>query len=426
MISTGWFVGVVLVFAQASPAHGQPAEQEPSPEDPTEAEPEHPVAAEPPPVTSSPPQPPEVQRFDDVATEPATPPVPGARPADSVPLTQMDEISVPTARSRITLNMFGNLSLEQTNSNHHLDFHLGGLGLLMIGRASPELEMVSEVVVESDDGETIIDLERMFLQWKNRRYEVGAGRTHTDLGYWSPAFHHGKWLQLTVDRPRAVRFEDDGGLLPIHNIGVWVTARTPIAHGTGRATVMIANGRGRIVDDVRSSSDLNLAKAIIVHLGLEDVGITGLRYGVSGSYDRIAPQPIDARPALADTPIDEVIANAYVAHRGSHWTVISELYDIIHRGGKATQSTFAGFAVVGYKIAHLVPFVMAEARTTSGGNDPFFVPDSMSPRVTKFVEGTAGMRYELNTWSALKFQLQVMRSQGRTSELGIVDWSIGL
>jgi hypothetical protein len=60
---------------------------------------------------------------------------------------------------------------------------------------------------------------------------------HTPLGYWNQYYHHGAWFQATATRPEMYLFEDDGGILPVHEIGIeasgtaglgpstWATAR---------------------------------------------------------------------------------------------------------------------------------------------------------------------------------------------------------
>ena len=59
-------------------------------------------------------------------------------------------------------------------------------------------------------------------------FNVAVGRYHTAIGYYNNAYHHGKWLQTAAERPHIYDFEDSGGLLPIHNVGVSVSgAITP-------------------------------------------------------------------------------------------------------------------------------------------------------------------------------------------------------
>jgi len=55
---------------------------------------------------------------------------------------------------------------------------------------------------------------------------LSAGRTHA---CWvvHTAFHHGTWVQTTIDRPRIFEFEDAGGPLPIHNVGVATMGKLP-------------------------------------------------------------------------------------------------------------------------------------------------------------------------------------------------------
>jgi hypothetical protein len=47
---------------------------------------------------------------------------------------------------------------------------------------------------------------------------VVVGRFHSAIGYSNTAYHHGTWLQTTTGRPLLFQFEDQGGILPIHNV----------------------------------------------------------------------------------------------------------------------------------------------------------------------------------------------------------------
>lgn len=382
-----------------------------------------------------------VQKFEATDISVSTPPAPAGEglKADhgvAVPLT-MDEIPVSTTNNRVTWNIFGDPAFNiDSVTPKKPAFVLNPLDLLVTGRAG-EFMALAEMAVEIQDGAVNIDLERMFVGWHSERVQIDAGRTHAELGYWNNAFHHGRWLQMTVERPRAVRFEDEGGILPIHWVGV--TGHWLPMTGSQQVEVIgaVGNGRGNIVDDIHTNDDTNSFKALLGKVEFKGFGARDLRFGVSGSFDRIAPLPAmdmaggPSRPALPDVTINELITNGYGAYRGSQLTIISEAFDVLHHASSTNWNTFDVFLLAGYRFDALTPYVLGEIRTGDVSSDPFFFPDPTIPAgpegiLGRFAEITAGVRWDLSTWSALKFEYRATAPKGAdTIHRGLIDWSFG-
>jgi hypothetical protein len=349
----------------------------------------------------------------------------------------MDEIAIATTNSRVTLNVFGDTAFKVDSvTSGKPAFVLGPLDLLFTGR-SGSLMALSEIALEtSDAGQIGIDLERGFVGWHAEKFSIDAGRTHTELGYWNSAFHHGRWLQVPVDRPRIVLFEDEGGLLPIHSIGV--TGRWRVLTGEHQVELMgaLGNGRGVIVDNLQLDRDTNLFKSLLLKIEAKGFGARELRFGISGFYDRIAPEPAaDAaggatRPALPDQTITELISNAYLAYRGSELTVIAEAFDILHTATGEHWNTFDGFGLIAYRFGTLAPYATFEVRSGDVAQDPFFFPDPTAPSAIlgKFDEATVGLRWDLNTWSAIKIEYRPTWVVATRSwdQREMIDWTFGL
>jgi hypothetical protein len=369
----------------------------------------------------------------------APPSVEGGAATEHRPLT-MDEMGMGSANPRVTLTIFGDTAL-QINSKEQKKpgFVLGPLDLLLFGEFGNLVASAEMAFETGEDGSLVTDLERLFVRWRTERLVIDAGRTHTELGYWNNAFHHGRWLQTSVDRPRALRFEDDGGILPIHSVGV--NARFHVVTGEQQVDLIgaISNGRGDIIDDVRVGGDTNLFKSVMLKLETKGFGARDLRMGFSGTIDRIAALPATAaatnpdgkvRPALPDVAIGEAILGAFVAYRGPNLTLLTEGFDIVHSAAGQKWSTFSAFALLGYRVDAFIPYVMGEVRAGDVLTDPFFVPDPTMPTALlgKFVETTVGLRYEINTWSAIKFEYRATLTAVDADKIhrGIIDWTFGL
>ncbi|MBI5507966.1 MAG: hypothetical protein HY903_04325 [Deltaproteobacteria bacterium] len=287
-------------------------------------------------------------------------------------------------------------------------FALGPIGLLASGAVGSGVKALSELVLESDDAGVIhLEVERLHLRWSGEYLSVTAGRVHTPIGYWNPAFHHGNFIQPTILRPRFVAFEDEGGLIPAHAVGVFGGAMLPVATGSLQLDLGVANGRGGTADDVRILEDTNDAKSIVVRVAAADLGVTDLQAGAGALVDRIAAEPAAIRPALPDVAIDEAVVNLFAAYTGPSLTVIAEAYYLLHRAQSRRWIHLDAFALVAYRFERLTPYLRVEWSEDRGGPDPFFSPavatvaDAPADRRG---EGVVGLRFETGAWNAIKLE----------------------
>lgn len=102
----------------------------------------------------------------------------------------------------------------------HAAFSLGQYDLYITSELNDRLSFLGEIVFEYDEG-FIVDVERVLIkyEWDNF-FNVIVGKHHTPIGFWNTAYHHGSLLQATIQRPLLFRFEDEGGILPIHTTGI--------------------------------------------------------------------------------------------------------------------------------------------------------------------------------------------------------------
>ena len=338
-------------------------------------------------------------------------------------------------RLRFALNAFGDASFlgrSPSEGEETATFSLGTLALLINGQLGESLLGTAEVAFDANrDNEQSVKLERLSVRWQRPRYFVVGGRTHTDLGYWNTAFHHGAWLHLPIRRPRALRGEVSGGILPVHWIGLEGGVSVPAGPGVVTVGGGVGNGRGHDEADIRLNNDSNRFKAVRVKIEVLGLGLPDLRVGVGGLYDRIAPEPAAVRPALPDERIDEYIGNAYAAYRGDALTLIAEAYGIFHRADGDTFITSDAFVVAGYRFGRLTPYVQLERTAANGGVDPFYTPTPGMPTASSPVDTTevlVGGRVDTSVWSALKLEYGAMRldAGGAIDHTVMLNWSFGI
>jgi hypothetical protein len=416
-IACSLVIVVFVVVLRAAPALAQAAGE---PEDQTMV-----IPRTPPPPPASPPM-----------TAPATSLATGrALTMEEVSNPSMEEMQIRGLRARYSLNFFGDTSLSWGRPNAPLSFALGPQDVLLKGELGNHIVTTTEFAMESTDAGVILDVERFNVRWQGDGFYIEAGRSHTAFGYWNNAYHHGSWLQPTIDRPRWVAFEDDGGILPVHWVGLDLGAKLKMPTGTLNLYFSVGNGRGKIVDDVRNAGDYQSLKAL--HVGVDYVGIhwPELRAGISAVVDRIPAQPaMDAdgavvRPALPDVAIDEIIGGAYVAYASFPLVLISEGYLVAHNADGHTWKTYGGFVLLGYAFGRVTPYGEFERIAHSGGDDPFLNPDPAAPDPLSFdtVRGIGGIRVDLSDWTALKAEYRYTKAldSSTTFQEGILNWSWG-
>lgn len=394
---------------------------------------------------------------------PGPPPAPAPAPApnldgDDTSMTfraaDMDSFSQQTAKdavalgsfhARYTLNVFGDVGAGIVGGDHGYatkpSFGINNFSLLFTGDLENSIRFVSELSVEPNEANAIgIDLERLSMRWKaSNGFWIEAGRTHTDIGYWNNAYHHGTWLQPTIARPRAVRFEDSGGLLPVHWVGAAVGWLVSLGEEKSlRASVAAGNGRGFQEDDLQLKFDTNVAKQMYAQVEVKGLGLRDLRAGLSGVYGEISA---DARRVDPES-LHEMIGGVHVAYPGAQVTFLAEAYAINHQGAQRSWQTYAAYALAGYTIRAFTPFVMVERVEMRGGLDPFYVVDPSKPHEIDGVEApqltnmtgfrvadaVAGVRWDVSTWSAVKveYRLAHFYDTGLTAHTGYAAWQFGL
>ena len=345
-------------------------------------------------------------------------PTPRARPVHT-----MDEVTIPTSFLRFGINFFGDTSvLVTTPDQPHSAFAIGALGVRLLGQLSESLDALAELAFETKR-EPLADVEQVQIRWRTRRGVLEVGRMHTDIDFWNRAYHHGLWLQTPIERPRALRFEDDGGIIPVH----WVGGHFTLAVADAFSTVIgVGNGRGRFVDDILVNSETNEAKSALLKLRVKS---SFGEAGVGAIYDVIAPADAMTRPALPDQKIHEVIGSAYIAIRGAGVIAIGEGFAVRHQAGNANWMTYAGYGLLGYAVIDkLTPYVAVDT-IVGADDDPFFRPDTAMSPLVDFVEVLAGARIDVSTWSALKLEVRFDRlygGGGANDYTGVANWSFGL
>jgi hypothetical protein len=222
------------------------------------------------------------------------------------------------------LKGFADVGANFSGNRGNKGFFDGSLDFYLTPQLSANVKSVIELVFEhgKTNGQLAADLERLQVGYAfNNATTVWLGRFHTPLGYWNTAFHHGQQLQTSVLRPQMIDFEDAGGVIPVHTVGVWGTGA--VHAGNGRLSYDIFGGNSPSINanvlDPNNSGKAQPGYSAGFNLGYLfggsadglKTGIHAYRAVVRDDAANVARVNILGGYAALDSPAWELIAEYY-------------------------------------------------------------------------------------------------------------------
>lgn len=206
----------------------------------------------------------------------------------------------------------------------HTTFQAGEFDLFLTSKLSERLNFLAEIVLGPDDTNVFgLDIERYQLTYKaNRNFLATAGRFHTSIGYYNTAYHHGVWFSTAEGRPIMYLFEDSGGILPVHMVGVNVTGAVPHTGKLGLHYIaevgngLTSNTNNLAIESVQNFVSDRNAKATNVAAYIRPEIVPGLQIGGSWYHDRLYP--------TGEAGVTQNIESAYVVYFSSNWEFMNE------------------------------------------------------------------------------------------------------
>jgi hypothetical protein len=200
-----------------------------------------------------------------------------------------------TSNTLLRIRGFGDVNLRGSDQRGNTtSFSLGQLDLFVTSDVSEKFKLLSEIVFEANQQNSFgVDIERLLLQYSpNDLFKVSVGRYHTAIGYYNTAYHHSTWLQTATGRPFLFQFEDGGGILPIHNVGISASGLIPSGRLQLHYVAEVGNGRASrspLDEAVQNVVDENNGKSVNVALFATPEAVRGLQVGFSVYHDHLTP-----------------------------------------------------------------------------------------------------------------------------------------
>lgn len=310
------------------------------------------------------------------------------------------------ARAQVALNLYGNADYHAMKDNGTTTNSFGSaLADVFLSGTKEKLSYLAEIVFEvGENNEFAADVERLQVGYQVAEWlRVAAGRFHTAFGYVNDAYHHGAYYLLSTSRPTFVNFEDGGGLIPAHSVGIHVDGRFHLGSSRLRYDADLANGRASSSDQVTNGVDPNNGKAVNFRLRLEPGGaLDGLVFGGNIYLDTISTTD----PMMVPVRMSEQAFGGHLAYLEHNIHLISEvaLFRHVESDGGPTHHTVATFVELGYSLGEVTPYARYERTSFGSAIDPYWALTAAARGSFHLV--TAGVNYLASESVALKLEGQ--------------------
>ena len=319
----------------------------------------------------------------------------------------------------LVVHGFADVGLSAAGEGHAVGAKAGSLDFYLTPQFGDRVKSLFELNFEvSKDGVLGVDLERIQLGYTvSDALTVWAGRFHTPFGYWNTAFHHGAQLQTSIARPAFLEFEDSGGILPAHTVGLW-------ANGSFKTD------GGRLGYDLYAGNapTIKLSDPSVPGTGTLDPGLAGadarkasiganLNFAFKGAAEGLHVGVHTLSSTVSDTAT--VVTSTHVtmfggwlAYLEDDWEVMAEEYSFRNRqvdGGGMRHSSNAAYAQVGRQFGKWTPYGRYEI-TSLDQNDAYFAQQIGGQSYKRLM---VGLRYDINPSAALKLEATRTRHTDR-------------
>jgi hypothetical protein len=334
-----------------------------------------------------------------------------ASPARAQPADQAPHDPAANPGPEMLLRAFGSVDWAATERpGSPSSFTLGQFDLFVTAALNERVSVLAEIVLEASGVNTqvVTDLERLQLTFRVDDFlQFSAGRYHTGIGFYNTAFHHGSYFETPIGRPRIFDFEDEGGVLPVHELGLSTRGAVPHTSSALQYLAEVGNGRSWTPeatensegDEASESRDQNGAKSSNVGLSFRPALWRGLEVGASFYRDEVR-DPTGANVRLR-------IPAAYAVYRTRTAEVMAEWVHVAYRTAAGAASANDGQYV--------------QASNAWGKLRPYYRFDRLAiDPLSPFIGGVGssrshifGLRADPAMWIGLKAQYE------RSNEAGL-------
>jgi len=247
------------------------------------------------------------------------------------------------------------------------------------------------------------ELERFQLGLSFNSNLLWLGRFHNPIGYWNTQFHHGSFFETSISRPAIVEFEDDGGILPLHQVGLLMEGAFNHGEQTLGYSMSIAAGPDfnnklepwDVLDPGSGTHDISTT----LNLYLDPILSTSVLAGLFINYTEIPSDAIDVHD------IQQINFGIYGNWESESWRLIASSFYVYNEVNRLTRSEddtfFSAYLQAEYNHSDNWIFYGRVEGTVGEGNDAYLAlfPEYVEDKIL------GGIRYDFVSNNALKLEI---------------------
>ena len=304
---------------------------------------------------------------------------------------------------RLNVQVLGSIDYAMNNvKDEKTQVELGDIDIVATAKLNEKATVVADFVVASNHGGFALEVERFVASYKfNDRFNLDVGRFHTAIGWYNNFYHNGTYFQTTQDRPEPFIFEDNGGILPVHSVGLSLNGEIPSGTANLSYSFEIANGRNFSADSVQKLviDDDNNYKSVNFQLRAKPDGLANWQFGAGVYHDTLTPE---FSPGVT-TRVDQLIISGYAVYKSSAIEWFTEGFaigDEVHNEHR--HWTGAAYTQFSKKFGRIRPYARLQMRSAAE-HDPVL---QLLGANTSVWGPQLGVRYDFTSMMAVKFEIE--------------------
>ncbi len=315
---------------------------------------------------------------------------------------------------QVQIGAFGNMDYQLVGNSASFPaqngFALGDAALVAKGQYGDHLRILAESLIEFGVPDPHLGLDRFLATYVfNDQLRLSAGRDHLATGYWNRTYNYAAINLPTIERPFFLKFEDDGGVVPSHVVGLTAeglfnlgtsSLKYEANFGNSEKILLTGDGSGNVTGAEFSNSapgDPSSEKTAAARLVFKPWADGGLALGLASAwnrYDTVAETPNLAAPALF-SGLGQLLLEGEIVYSDDNFDLVGEFYGFDDQiGGMPTQgasNNYAYYVQADIQAAEgFWPYLRLENLSVNG-SDPYFQA-LVAQNETLYL---AGFRYDI-------------------------------
>lgn len=282
--------------------------------------------------------------------------------------------------SRTQFGLFTDFQTEFNDEDRDAEFYSGHVVGHITTTLSPRMQYFAEISLSPERGQPgHASLERAFFKFfLNDQLQLRFGRIHTPVSLWNTRYHHGQYLQTSINRPQFMVATEN--LTPMHSI----VAEVGGSRFTGAGSFSYRLGAGASEDHSHSpGEDIPVTKnhAVYAGFGFEPAWTTRMSLGINLYQEYLnhhSEASLDA--GFSHPEVDkEQIVSGHIRMEGLRWAIMAEHLLLVHRDGDHAHRSSGSYVQLERQLSGSLERMVVYGRFDAlrkDANDPLFHDDA--------------------------------------------------